>query len=424
MSAGDTLKNASFLCHLWVSVAVEGRLRYSGGMDDWKSRMEHEFRDGAQDLLTSLGGGLKKLLQRRELTDEELAVSYRQAFSKRIASERSGLAGHTSAFLGVNAVITGIWAITGAGFPWFLFPLFGWGIGYVSHRATVRVREAEYREVTAARKPTRQQLRIHRDLWKARRRWWGHVSSNGMIIALLVMTNVITGGIGSFPWSFIPSGFIAVGIFHHFGRYRSQERELTARLAESGFRLDGPVGWKRNGLEKGTSAADPVREARSLRTAILSDVKKYPEVASALGSDITSVLDQYITQVESLNTTYEEVGELLRSIPLEELRRDQLHLQRQIDSTTDVRLKEEYRRRLEQVDHQLKSHDELSSEQEILRLRVAGALQALNQLKIDVARTRSSQAAGNDEAVVELRHRSKEISRYLEDLRAAWDELS
>ncbi len=384
--------------------------------------MEHELRDGAQDLLTSLGGGLKKLLQRRELTDEELAVSYREAFSRRIASERSGLAGHTSAFLGVNAVITGIWAITGAGFPWFLFPLFGWGIGYVSHRATVRVREAEYREVTAARKPTRQQLRIHRELWKVRRRWWGHLSSNGMVIALLVMTNVVTGG--GFPWAFIPSGFIAVGIFHHFGRYRSQERELTTRLAESGFHLDGPVGWKRNGLEKVATGADPVREARSFKAAILGDVKKYPEVAGALGSDITSVLDQYIAQIESLNTTYEEVGELLRSIPLEELRRDQLHLQRQLNSATDDRLKEEYRRRMEQIDHQLKSHDELSSEQEILRLRVAGALQALNQLKIDVARTRSSQTAGNDEAVGELRNRSKEISRYLEDLRSAWDELS
>ncbi len=411
-------------------------------MDDWKSRIETELKDGAQELFSSIGGSLKRLLQQRELSDEELAASYRQAFSKRISSERSGLAGHTSAFIGVNAGITVLWAIlattTGAVFPWFLFPLFGWGIGYVSHRATVRVREAEYREVTAARHPTRKQLQIHRELWKVRRKWRGSLASSGMTIALLVMINVVTGGIGSFPWALIPSTFIGVGLFTHYGRFRGEEAELARELEDSGFRLEsGPFQARSGGItgragqmglaggrSPGSALSDPAREAKALRAAILADVKKYAEVADALGSDGVSVLDQYVSQIESLNTTYEEVTELVRSIPVENLERDRLHVQRQLSGSTGGRLQEEYRRHLAQIEEQLRSHQELKSEQEILRLRVAGALQALNQLKIDVARTRSSRSAGNESAMGELRSRSVEISRYLEDLRSAWDEIS
>jgi hypothetical protein len=33
----------------------------------------------------------------------------------------------------VNLFLIAIWYLTGAGFPWFVFILFGWGIGIVAH---------------------------------------------------------------------------------------------------------------------------------------------------------------------------------------------------------------------------------------------------------------------------------------------------
>jgi hypothetical protein len=33
----------------------------------------------------------------------------------------------------VNSVIVGIWAATGSGFFWPVFPILGWGIGIVFH---------------------------------------------------------------------------------------------------------------------------------------------------------------------------------------------------------------------------------------------------------------------------------------------------
>jgi hypothetical protein len=41
---------------------------------------------------------------------------------------------HLIVYLGVNTLLFCLWLfVTGRGFPWFAFPLGGWGIGLVSH---------------------------------------------------------------------------------------------------------------------------------------------------------------------------------------------------------------------------------------------------------------------------------------------------
>jgi len=40
---------------------------------------------------------------------------------------------HLLAYVLVNAMLVGIWAATGAGFFWPVFPLLGWGIGIGFH---------------------------------------------------------------------------------------------------------------------------------------------------------------------------------------------------------------------------------------------------------------------------------------------------
>ena len=36
---------------------------------------------------------------------------------------------HVAIYIIVNAMLVGIWAVTGAGFFWPIFPILGWGIG-------------------------------------------------------------------------------------------------------------------------------------------------------------------------------------------------------------------------------------------------------------------------------------------------------
>jgi hypothetical protein len=52
---------------------------------------------------------------------------------KRRVQARFGLTIHAATYLVINSGFVAIWALTGAHYPWFIWPLFGWGIGIVSH---------------------------------------------------------------------------------------------------------------------------------------------------------------------------------------------------------------------------------------------------------------------------------------------------
>lgn len=40
---------------------------------------------------------------------------------------------HFAVYIAVNVFLVVLWWVTGGGFPWFVFPLFGWGIGIAAH---------------------------------------------------------------------------------------------------------------------------------------------------------------------------------------------------------------------------------------------------------------------------------------------------
>ena len=44
-----------------------------------------------------------------------------------------GLKIHVGTYIVVNAGLIAIWMLTGARYPWFIWPLLGWGVGIVSH---------------------------------------------------------------------------------------------------------------------------------------------------------------------------------------------------------------------------------------------------------------------------------------------------
>jgi len=46
---------------------------------------------------------------------------------------------HAIAYIAVNGFLALIWWVTGDGFPWFVFPLGGWGIGLLFHGLGVYV---------------------------------------------------------------------------------------------------------------------------------------------------------------------------------------------------------------------------------------------------------------------------------------------
>ncbi len=63
-----------------------------------------------------------------ERNEEEL-----RQLARRRVQNRQGFIIHVHMFAAVNVALFAIWRATGAGYPWFLWPLFGWGIGLVGH---------------------------------------------------------------------------------------------------------------------------------------------------------------------------------------------------------------------------------------------------------------------------------------------------
>jgi hypothetical protein len=63
-----------------------------------------------------------------QMTEEEIY----QVARKRV-EEKKRFYTHLVTYVVVNAMLIIIWAITSPGYPWFIWPLAGWGIGIIFH---------------------------------------------------------------------------------------------------------------------------------------------------------------------------------------------------------------------------------------------------------------------------------------------------
>jgi 2TM domain-containing protein len=55
--------------------------------------------------------------------------------AKKRAQARIGLGIHVAMYLAVNASLVAMWIVSGNAYPWFLWPMLGWGIGVLGHLA-------------------------------------------------------------------------------------------------------------------------------------------------------------------------------------------------------------------------------------------------------------------------------------------------
>jgi hypothetical protein len=67
--------------------------------------------------------------------DEFALAAFREREARQILKRRTFYL-HLAVYLAVQVMLVAIWALVGGGFPWFLFPLMGWGIGVVAHGAS------------------------------------------------------------------------------------------------------------------------------------------------------------------------------------------------------------------------------------------------------------------------------------------------
>jgi hypothetical protein len=83
-----------------------------------------------------------------------------RAEARKRLEKRRDFAAHAAAYVVVNLMLIGIWAITGAGYFWPVWVIFGWGVGLVLNAWDVYFRrpitEADVdRELGRNREPPR-----------------------------------------------------------------------------------------------------------------------------------------------------------------------------------------------------------------------------------------------------------------------------
>ena len=68
--------------------------------------------------------------------DDFARAAFREREARRILRRRAFWV-HASIYLATNIALVAVWVIVGGGYPWFLFPILGWGIGLAAHGVTV-----------------------------------------------------------------------------------------------------------------------------------------------------------------------------------------------------------------------------------------------------------------------------------------------
>lgn len=74
-----------------------------------------------------------------ERAADRAEAEYSRHRQERIAgAQRQAFRIHATAFAAVQVLLLVVWALSGAGYPWYLFPLGGWGVGLAVHWAVAR----------------------------------------------------------------------------------------------------------------------------------------------------------------------------------------------------------------------------------------------------------------------------------------------
>jgi chromosome segregation ATPase len=238
---------------------------------------------------------------------------------------------------------------------------------------------------------------------------------------LLFTINMITSP--GFPWFLFPVGGMGIGLISHYPRYRAKSRRLLSRLRElaapgSVANAERSLGRQRRAAGTGLPTAEsPVAEAETLRAAILEQIDAAPGLSR---EPFESVLDEYLARIKSLSETRDELAATGSHADLESVEGELRHLREKLEASDDVRLRTEYERSIAQLEKQRRSYEELLRDQELADVRLRSAVNMLKQMRVEAARMRGT---GRLESLDELRSRSEELSRYLADLRQAYDEL-
>jgi hypothetical protein len=125
----------------------ERRARRTGFAADDKRASDAERDEVVSDLRAHAGEGRLTVEELDQRIATALAATTRAELAPLVAdlprrprpvTDRRDFREHLRTYLMVMALLVAIWALTGAGYFWPVWPMLGWGFGVLSHAGAVR----------------------------------------------------------------------------------------------------------------------------------------------------------------------------------------------------------------------------------------------------------------------------------------------
>ena len=355
---------------------------------------------------------------------------YRSKIRKKARKAKKELLPHAIAFGAVNGLLFFLWMTTGAGFPWFLFPLCAWGIGLVTHIDTVKQAEEERRDVESMPELDTRSVKKLRSLHETNAAFRSHIVSNAAVSGFLFMTNLITSP--RFLWALIPTAAMGLGVLFHWLSFSAKRRrllkDLSGAVQERGgeafpVRPGRPGTLRADSLSASKSDSPLVEQAEQCRASITAQLKELKKQHLPVTKDMEPLLDSYLHQIRDLSAKDSEIAGVIAGIPLADLRNDKARLELRKTSAQNDHMKREYQRSIDEIDRQMQSVQELNDHKEVIALRITSAVNSLKRLQLDLARMRSMASTERVPDTDLLKEKTNQLSDYLHDLQEAYREI-
>ncbi len=336
---------------------------------------------------------------------------------------------HLTTYLAVNTGLLLLNVLTSPGFPWFVFPAGGWGIGLLNHGAELRNLRKDKQLLAELPELDKEELNLFRKIRRGDKKRVSGWTSALAVSGFLVMVNLVTSS--GFFWSLIPSSILLLVNGAQAGNWKQQRRRyweqlkgLLGRARRGNSPWDGAAGTGPEESSGGDQKNRQVeKEAEKLRLAILEQMKSFDE--NPLGDGAKEVLDNYVNQIAILSEKNREMARLLSHVPLDGLEAEVTELREKAAQVQSDALKREYDQALEDIERQRESVTSLREQKEVLELRMGAAVNSLKQMNIDLARMKNlSNEPENTPQLEQLRRRSRDLSQYIEDFSEGYGQLS
>lgn len=315
--------------------------------DDFSNDLEKKFEKGFE----AIGKHIERSLQKKNKSKRR-PLTMEQEYALKKHKVTTDMRSHIAAFISVNLFLFAIYMLTSPfGFPWFLFPLLGWGIGLLTHLLTYK-QDIKKIDILYANRG----LDTTKDYTNP---------ENLKMISSKTQNDL-----------------------------QMEESEMT--------KLDEPY-------------LSYVRDSNELSTSLLVQIKDSKNVDKELTEQIKNSLVHYTEKIQYLAKRGQFLEQAIIYFEKNDPEQEKKNIQDTLnDDSVDDTTKKEYENAMRMLDKQQTSLDKLLKVKDTISARLKTSLITLKTLQLDFIRLQYITDESAEDAINSINQKTEEIDEYID----------